>query len=149
MHNLFDGTDRDAIIARLTGLEPANARQWGKMTLPQMLAHCAVAFRFPLGEITRKQSLLGKVLTPFIRGQVLGRAPLKKNGPTGPDFIITDDRNFDVERQRLIELVLRFCAEGRGGVNNRPHVFFGRLTGEEWGRLMYKHLDHHLRQFSA
>ena len=45
--------------------------------------------------------------------------------------------------------VVRFCAEGRGGVNNRGHVFFGPMTGEEWGRLMYNHLDNHLRQFGA
>jgi len=25
----------------------------------------------------------------------------------------------------------------------------GRLKGEEWGRMMWKHLDHHLRQFGA
>ena len=29
----------------------------------------------------------------------------------------------------------------------QTHSFFGRLSGDEWGRLMYKHLDHHLRQF--
>ena len=29
------------------------------------------------------------------------------------------------------------------------HAFFGKLTGEEWGRLMHKHIDHHLRQFGA
>jgi len=28
-------------------------------------------------------------------------------------------------------------------------AFFGKLTGEEWGELMYKHIDHHLRQFDA
>ena len=30
-----------------------------------------------------------------------------------------------------------------------PHSFFGRLTPEEWAVLMYKHVDHHLRQFGA
>jgi hypothetical protein len=31
----------------------------------------------------------------------------------------------------------------------QAHSFFGRLTPEEWATLMYKHLDHHLRQFGA
>ncbi len=26
---------------------------------------------------------------------------------------------------------------------------FGKLTGEQWGTLMYKHIDHHLQQFGA
>lgn len=149
MHNLFDGADRDAMLARLAALDSVHPRQWGRMTLPQMLAHCSVAFQFPLGERTRTQSFLGKVVSPFVRRSVLGRAPLKKNGPTGPDFIITGEPDFEVERQRLMAYVVRFCAEGRGGVNNRGHVFFGPMTGEEWGRLMYNHLDHHLRQFGA
>ena len=29
------------------------------------------------------------------------------------------------------------------------HPFFGAMTSEEWSVLMYKHLDHHLRQFGA
>mgnify|MGYP001794749648 CR=1 FL=1 len=29
------------------------------------------------------------------------------------------------------------------------HAFFGRMPGQEWAILMYKHLDHHLRQFGA
>ena len=86
MHNLFDGADRDAMLARLAALDRVNPRQWGRMTLPQMLAHCSVAFQFPLGERTRTQSLLGKMVSPFVRRAVLGRAPLKKNGPTGPEF---------------------------------------------------------------
>ena len=26
---------------------------------------------------------------------------------------------------------------------------FGRLSGDQWGRLTYKHADHHLRQFGG
>jgi len=149
MENLFNAADRDAMLTRLAALQPGSPRQWGKMTLSQMLAHCARAFEYPLGEKTAKPPLMGRLVAPFIKGQFLGRKPLRRNGPTGPDLIITDERDFDHERHRLHDSVLRFCAEGRGGVNNRPHAFFGPLTGDEWGRLMFKHLDHHLRQFGG
>ena len=149
MENLFSVTDRDAVLARVAALHPGAVRQWGKMSAPQMLAHCTVGFQFPLGEKTGRQVMLGKLLAPFIKRKALGRYPLQKNSPTCPDFVITDERDFEVERRRLYDYVVRFCAEGRGGVNNRVHTFFGALTGEEWGRLMYKHLDHHLRQFGA
>ncbi len=29
-----------------------------------------------------------------------------------------------------------------------PHPFFGSLSRKEWGQLIYKHIDHHLQQFS-
>jgi hypothetical protein len=149
MENLFNATDRDAMLTRLAGLHPDQARRWGKMALPQMLAHCTVGVQYPLGEKTGRQSLIGRVLAPVLKGRFLGPRPFGRNGPTGPDFIITDQRDFDVERHRLHDYIVRFCAEGRGGVNNRAHSFFGPLTGDEWGRLMFKHLDHHLRQFGG
>lgn len=149
MENLFNVTDRDALLARIVALNPGAGRQWGKMTAPQMLAHCTVGFQFPLGEKAGPQMFLGRLLARFVKKGALGPKPLPKNGPTGPDFIIRDERDFEHERQRLYEYVMRFCAEGRGGVNNRVHGFFGPLTGDEWGRLMYKHVDHHLRQFGA
>lgn len=149
MENLFNAPDRDAMLTRLAALEPGNVRRWGTMTLPQMLAHCAVAFSYPLGEKTAVRPWFARVLAPLVKGRLLGRAPMAKNGPTAPDLIIRDERSFEHERERLHDCVLRFCAEGRGGVNNRSHAFFGPLTGDEWGRLMFKHLDHHLRQFGG
>jgi hypothetical protein len=31
----------------------------------------------------------------------------------------------------------------------QTHAFFGKLSGREWGELMYKHIDHHLQQFGV
>jgi len=28
-------------------------------------------------------------------------------------------------------------------------VFFGPMMSSEWGRLMFKHIDHHFRQFGV
>jgi LPS sulfotransferase NodH len=46
-------------------------------------------------------------------------------------------------------LIERFAAAGLAGCTMHPHSFFGRLTPQEWAVLMYKHLDHHLRQFGV
>jgi len=53
------------------------------------------------------------------------------------------------ERERLSGLIDKFAAGGAAGCTKNPHSFFGRLTPEEWAILMYKHLDHHLRQFGV
>ncbi len=54
-----------------------------------------------------------------------------------------------MEQHRLSALIDRFAAAGPAGCTTHPHTFFGPLTPQEWAALMYKHLDHHLRQFGA
>jgi hypothetical protein len=149
MQNLFDRGDRDALLVRLTALQPSSPRQWGKMNVSQMLAHSSVALEVPCGDRVKKQGLLGRVVAPFVRTKVLGLEPFPRSAPSDPDYRITDERDFEKEHARLAALVDRFCSRGPAGAEGVVHPFFGRLSGDEWGRLMYKHLDHHLRQFGA
>ncbi len=149
MQNLFDPGAREEILQRLATLQPTHQRQWGKMDVAQMLAHCCVAFEIPCGDRPSKQMLLGRILAPFVRGTVLGDKPMAKNAPTGPDFRIVEPRDFSRERERLVALVDRFCSLGTKGTDGVVHTFFGSLTGAQWGRLMQKHTDHHLRQFGV
>jgi LPS sulfotransferase NodH len=62
---------------------------------------------------------------------------------------VPDQRDLDQERERIVVLMDRFTAAGRTGCTTHPHSFFGRITPDEWAILMYKHLDHHLRQFGV
>jgi hypothetical protein len=149
MGTLFDPADRDSILERLAKLQPDATRQWGKMTCAQALAHCTVALEAGTGDKPRKQQLIGKVFAPFVRKSLLGEKPFSRNSPTDPTFVVTDDRDFEAERQRLTGVIKRFCELGPQNASTQAHSFFGRMSGEEWGLLMYKHLDHHLRQFGA
>jgi hypothetical protein len=149
MENMFNAGDRAVLQQRLSRLQPSSARQWGKMNAGQMLAHCAAALEMACGDRQKKQAFIGKLVTPFIRSSFLGPKPLGRNSPTDPDLLIADERDFAAERQRLSMLVDRFCQAGPDTAGRQIHSFFGRLSGEEWGRLTYKHLDHHLRQFGV
>jgi transposase InsO family protein len=75
--------------------------------------------------------------------------PLRRNSPTVKGLVTQDERDLGRERERLRGLIDRFAAAGPKGCTTHPHSFFGRLTPEEWAILMYKHLDHHLRQFGV
>ena len=75
--------------------------------------------------------------------------PIRRNTPTSPDLVVADERELESERRRLDRLIDRFAAAGPAGCTTHPHSFFGRLAPREWAVLMYKHLDHHLRQFGA
>jgi hypothetical protein len=75
--------------------------------------------------------------------------PMRRNSMTEKSAVVTDERDFVVERQRLRESIDRFAAGGPGMCTTHPHFFFGPLTPVEWATLMYQHLDHHLRQFQV
>lgn len=147
MKTLFDAADRAPLLARLEALRPDSARQWGKMNVAQMLAHCAAALETGTGDRPMKQKLIGKILMPFFRSSILGEKPFKRNSPTDPTFVIANERDFEAERNRLRTLIARFVERGLPAAGDQTHSFFGKMTGQEWGELMYKHIDHHLQQF--
>ena len=149
MQNIFNSEDRTAIERRFTELEPAAQRQWGKMNVAQMLAHCAVTLETPLGERQEKRSLIGRLIGPLVRASVFGAAPLRRNTPTDAHCVIVDERQFLEEQRRVLATLARLCDRGPSAADQRLHSFFGRMSGQDWGRLIYKHLDHHLRQFGG
>jgi hypothetical protein len=149
MQNLFDPASRDSILTRLSNLPPAAPRQWGKMGAAQMLAHCSVAMEAATGDRPRRQALIGKLLSPMVRSRVLGDRPFSRSSPTDPTFIVKDERDFDAEKRRLIALVGKFCEQGPAAAARQTHSFLGRMTGDDWGVMMYKHIDHHLKQFGG
>ena len=149
MKSLFNPADRDALALRLAELEPGAPRQWGKMEPAQMLRHCAIAMEDILGERPVKQAFLGKLITPLIRGKVFGDQPFRREAPTDPTYVVSDPQDFEAERSRLATRIDQVVQRGVAKTEGRIHPFFGRLSGDQWGRLAYKHLDHHLRQFGA
>jgi hypothetical protein len=149
MQSLFEPEARLKISGRLAALSPGAVRQWGKMDAAQMLAHCSNALEVATGDRPLKRKLIGRVFGPFVRSSLLGEKPFSKDSPTDPSFIVRDSRDFAREKERLAGLVRRFCEAGPSEAGRREHSFLGRLSGDEWGVIMFKHLDHHLRQFGA
>lgn len=147
--SLFVPADREALALRLAALEPHTVRRWGRMAPAQMLLHCALGLEAATGLRPMSQTLLGRLLGPLIRPLALGKRPFGKNSPTDPAFVVTGPRDFEAERVRLATLVDRFVQRGPDAAALATHAFFGRLNGDQWGRLMHKHLDHHLRQFGV
>lgn len=149
MKSLFDKENFDEINRRLNTLTPSSPRQWGKMDVAQMLAHCKAAFRVPLSEQPMKRSMLGLLVGWMIKQKLYNDDPWKKNLPTAPEFRITDQKDFEKERTELAMLINTFYQRGKGNVGKYPHPMFGSFTQDQWGQAMYKHLDHHFRQFGV
>lgn len=149
MQTLFEATDRQSILDRLAALRADSPRQWGKMSPGQMLTHCAIALEMACGDRPMKQKLIGKLLAPLVKKGVLGEKDFSRNSPTDPTFVVSDERDVEAERKRLVAMVEKFSRRGPAEAARQTHPFFGKMTGDEWGVLMAKHLDHHLKQFGC
>jgi hypothetical protein len=150
MKNLFEAARVEEVKRRMAQLKPDSERLWGKMNAAQAVAHCSAGLEWATGEKTPPRVLVGRIVGWMIKPLVLRNdQPMRRNSPTVKGLVVQDERDLVTERERLCGLVDRFAATGPKGCTTHPHSFFGRLTPEEWATLMYKHLDHHLRQFGV
>lgn len=149
MPSLFDKESYFEIVHRLNQLTPETKALWGKMVVAQMLAHCTEPFRIPLSSKKTSRSLMGLLFGRMGKKMILADAPYKKGLPTAKSFIVKDERDFALEKQNLMTLMAKFYSGGPNNLATYNHPFFGKLSGEEWGISMHKHLDHHLQQFGV
>ena len=150
MKNLFEASRVEEVKERIARLRPDSERQWGKMNAAQALAHCSAAIGMAVGETCPPRIFIGRLLGPIAKKSVIvNGTPMRRNSMTDKSVLVTDERDFVVERQRLRESIDRFATGGPGICTKHPHFFFGPLTPVEWAALMYQHLDHNLRQFGV
>jgi hypothetical protein len=149
MKNLFEREAVEEIISRIDKLQPASQRQWGKMDVAQMMAHCSAGLDMASGRLNLPRAFIGRLLGPFVKPIYTNEKPFSKNNPTAKELVFSNERDFLREQQQLREKIRKFHEGGEAQCTRHPHPFFGALTPQEWSRGMYKHLDHHLRQFGA
>lgn len=147
MKNLLEKEAFEEITARVHKLQPESERQWGKMDVAQMMAHLQQTFKVPLSDKPMPRMMVGRLIGWMIKPKLYNDSPWKQGLPTAPDFIIKDERDFCKEKVNLLNLIEQFHEAGPEGIGRYPHPMFGTFTKEQWGKAMYKHLDHHLAQF--
>ncbi|SHN18756.1 DUF1569 domain-containing protein [Flavobacterium xinjiangense] len=149
MNNLYNQIDCEEILKRLDNIQPNAVRQWGKMDVSQMLAHLNAFLETSLGKKPQKRMLIGRILGRFFVRRYVSEKQFSKNGPTGKNYIITNQQNFEKEKTKAIQLIGQFYEIGPEKCTKLPHPFFGYLTPNEWAIAQWKHFDHHLRQFGV
>jgi len=80
---------------------------------------------------------------------VVSNQSYKKNNPTAPAFIITNEKEFETEKNNLINYIATTQELGESHFDGKESHSFGRLNKTEWNNMFYKHLDHHLSQFGV
>jgi hypothetical protein len=152
MKNVLHDKDFLQIEKRIQQLNEQSKRQWGKMRETEMLAHCSDQIRLALGqkEPHEKPTFINRNIAKYI-GLWLPRIPLKNlQGPVDMDqqYFGTAASDITTEKLNLLYLLEQVRALPKQAIL-LPHPMFGKLNRKQWGRFMYVHLDHHLRQFGV
>lgn len=150
MKNIFEKDTTEEVISRIEKLSPESQRQWGKMSVSQMLAHCNVTYEMVYDNKHPKPGAIKRFfIKSFAKALVVGDKPYKQNLPTAPVFLVSDDKDFETEKRRLIDYLRRTQELGENYFDGKESLSFGRLNKQQWNNMFYKHLDHHLRQFGV
>lgn len=148
--SLYDRPVLEEMISRINQLSPESSPRWGKMNVAQMLAHNNVAFDITYGKIPVSYNFVMRFfLKTFVKETVVGKKPYKKNGQTAPVFVVSDERDFEEEKAKLITYLEQFHADGAAAFEGKESPSFGQMTSAQWSNQFWKHLDHHLRQFGV
>jgi hypothetical protein len=149
MKSIFDIAVRHEVVGRSSSLNQKSKALWGKMTVSQMVKHCALSEEYYYGNIIVKRSFLGRIFGKLaIQGVLKDEyTEIKKNAPTPPQLKVAYPvLNLEVEKENWKQLILRYENFQQ---DNFIHWFFGKMTKKQLGEFIYKHCDHHLRQFGV
>jgi hypothetical protein len=150
MKNIFDKQVTEEVINRINQLQTTTKPQWGKMSVDQMLAHCNVTYEFLYENVHPKPKGFKKwMLKTFVKSIVVSDKPYKKNGRTASEFLITSQKEFTTEQDRLTSYIQKTQDLGGDYFDQKESHSFGKLSKTEWNNMFYKHLDHHLTQFGV
>lgn len=150
MKNVFKQSDAVEVIDRINKLNPETKALWGKMNVSQMLAHCNVTYELIYEDKHQKPNAFMKlVLKLLVKSSVVVEKGYKKNNPTAPQFLIKEERNFEIEKKRLVDYINKTQQLGESEFDGKVSHSFGKLNKTEWNNMFYKHLNHHLAQFGV
>lgn len=147
MGSIYDKADNQAIIARINSLSPDSKALWGKMTVDQMCQHCIAAMQVAFGQKELKVNFLLGILGRMIKNKAFNN-DFGKNSPTAKELKCEGSYDFESSRKEFAENFSQF-AKDMHIIKVLYHPFWGKMTYEDWDKLIWRHTDHHLRQFGV
>jgi len=142
----------EELVGRARTLCPDARPRWGRLNARQMLCHVSDVARLVLGELPTRPRDPNRVR----RAKPFSRFPVKQlflyvlpwpRGVRGPrDAFTTQPAAIDDDVKALEAVLVRFrdCEPKEAWPS---HPLFGRMSTRDWDRLLYRHTNHHFRQF--
>ena len=143
---LHDPAVYTSIRRRIEALRPDTPRQWGKMTIDQMLWHVNVSMREAVGEYKPQLKPL-PIPKAVLRWAVINM-PWGRGARTREDMYAVSTHDFNVQKAETLALVDRIVSRPLDA-DWPESASMGAMKGKHWSQLTAKHLDHHLRQFGS
>ena len=147
----LDSTTLSEFERRANAVASTEQRQWGTMSLAQMLAHLRIVFEISLEERDTKDEsrawlmpilwiLMFRIWTNWPKGKI----------KASPQFLDDSADDIEAERTQLIELMGRFVERAESDPERIVlEPMLGRISLRKWQRVHGLHSDYHLRQFGA
>jgi hypothetical protein len=135
------------IIQRIDKLKPTDTPFWGQMNAVEMLTHCNMAHQSILkAPPSDEKSTLKQLVSKFIFFRIKNEFPRFARGPKRFDMKgKVNAEAFEEEKSKYKHIIGKYGkVEGKIAA---MHPRLGRLSHAEWGRFVWMHADHHLRQF--
>lgn len=145
---IWDSSVRNSIVERAQRVGAESKPLWGKFNASAMMAHINDSLRMALGDLPVKSKNLPLRYKP-IRHAIIYWLPMPKGAPTAPELIARSSRAVLEVEQREFKALLDRLGGLSPGATMGEHPAFGDLSYEEYGVLIAKHTDHHLRQFGV
>ena len=147
MKSLFNPRDHRDLQDRVQRLKADIKPQWGTMTAVQMVAHLSDSLRMASGELEVAPRKVPFRYSP-LKELVLYVLPMPKGLPTAPELIARKPEDWTAEVADLRDQLNGLVQRGAEALAPE-HPAFGALSAKQWGVLVYRHVDHHLRQFGV
>jgi hypothetical protein len=145
--SIFQAASRAELQQRLARLPPDRVPRWGKMNAPKMIVHLADSLKMALGELSAKERKTA-LRFPVLKFLVIYVLPWPKGTPTAPELIARVPAAWNGEVVTLSALIEKFGTRSEKDAWP-PHPAFGKMSGRQWGALVYKHCNHHFTQFGV
>lgn len=147
MKSLWQDDARGELLRRIASIDENAKAQWGKLTADRMLSHITESLKMAVGELDVAGKKLPIRYTP-LKQLIIYLLPFPKGAPTAPELLAGKSGPLDEYKAELRRLIDTFIAR-KGRRDWRDHPAFGKLSEKAWGVLVYRHMDHHLRQFGG
>jgi hypothetical protein len=147
MKTIWQDESRKELNDRLGALAWNHPAQWGKFTAPKMVCHLADSLRMAMGDLPVAPKRL-PIRYPPLKQLIIYVAPFPKGATTAPELLTRQPCEWTSDIADVQALLNR--AANAAATDAWPeHPVFGALSKRAWGVLIYRHMDHHLRQFGA
>ncbi|MCH6199636.1 DUF1569 domain-containing protein [Aquiflexum sp. LQ15W] len=137
------------LLARTEKLNPDTKANWGLMTATEMLVHCNLAHQGILkAPKSDKSATFRQLMFKFVFFNIRSEFPKLAKGPKRFQTAgNAPDASFEEEKSKFINILSKYPQIDYA--LEASHPVFGPLTHQQWGIFVWRHVDHHLRQFGV